>query len=90
MSDGSMTIDAAIVSAGAPSRALQAHGSRRTSSAYALVTPAVTLMLAMLLGPLAGVIALSFTDYQLGAPRFSWRTAILGISDRPRPEATRA
>jgi len=67
-----MTIDAAIVSAGAPSRALQAHGSRRTSSAYALVTPAVTLMLAMLLGPLAGVIALSFTDYQLGAPRFSW------------------
>ncbi|WP_245481302.1 sugar ABC transporter permease [Bradyrhizobium sp. LVM 105] len=29
-------------------------------------------MLVMLLGPLAGVIALSFTDYQLGAPHFSW------------------
>jgi len=72
MSDGSMTIDAAIISAGAPSRALQAHGSRRTYAAYTLVTPAVTLMLAMLLGPLAGVIALSFTDYQLGAPHFSW------------------
>jgi len=30
------------------------------------------LMLMMLIGPLAGVIALSFTDYQLGAPAFSW------------------
>ncbi|WP_291627599.1 sugar ABC transporter permease [Bradyrhizobium sp.] len=29
-------------------------------------------MLVMLLGPLAGVIALSFTDYQLGAPHLSW------------------
>jgi multiple sugar transport system permease protein len=72
MSDGSVTIDATIVSAGAPRRALRAHGSRRTYAAYALVTPAVTLMLAMLLGPLAGVVALSFTDYQLGAPDFSW------------------
>ena len=29
-------------------------------------------MLLMLIGPLAGVIALSFTDYQLGAPSFAW------------------
>jgi multiple sugar transport system permease protein len=29
-------------------------------------------MLLMLLGPLIGVIALSFTDYQLGAPSFGW------------------
>lgn len=72
MSDGSMTIGAAIVPAGATKRTVQAHGSRRTYSAYALVTPAAALMLIMLLGPLAGVIALSFTDYQLGAPHFSW------------------
>jgi len=34
-------------------------------------------MLMMLIGPLAGVIALSFTDYQLGAPSFSW----IGLSN---------
>lgn len=39
---------------------------------YGLVAPALTLMLLMLFGPLAGVIALSFTDYQLGAPTLSW------------------
>ena len=72
MSDGSMTLDAAIVPAAAARRVLPAHGSRRTYSAYALVTPAAALMLIMLLGPLAGVIALSFTDYQLGAPHFAW------------------
>ena len=72
MSDGSMTFDAAIAPAGVTRRTVPAHGSRRTYSAYALVTPAVALMLIMLLGPLAGVIALSFTDYQLGAPHFSW------------------
>jgi multiple sugar transport system permease protein len=41
-------------------------------TAYGLVTPAAILMLMMLIGPLAGVIGLSFTDYQLGAPRFAW------------------
>jgi len=72
MSDGSMTIDAAIVPAAAARQTLPAHGSQRAYAAYALVTPAAALMLVMLLGPLAGVIALSFTDYQLGAPHFSW------------------
>lgn len=77
MSDGSMTFDAAIAPAGMTRRTVPAHGSRRTYSAYALVTPAAALMLIMLLGPLAGVIALSFTDYQLGAPHFSW----IGLSN---------
>lgn len=44
----------------------------RGASAYALVGPAFVLMLLMLIGPLCGVIALSFTDYQLGAPSFAW------------------
>lgn len=44
----------------------------RGGAAYALVGPAVVLMLLMLIGPLCGVIALSFTDYQLGAPSFAW------------------
>ncbi|MCA1424725.1 sugar ABC transporter permease [Bradyrhizobium sp. NBAIM16] len=72
MSDGSMTIGAAGAPAATTRRTLPAHGSRRAHAAYALVTPAAALMLVMLLGPLAGVIALSFTDYQLGAPHFSW------------------
>ena len=46
-------------------------------SAYALAAPAFVLMLMMLIGPLAGVIALSFTDYQLGAPSFAW----IGLSN---------
>ena len=49
-------------------------GSR---AAQALVAPALILMLIMLLGPLAAVVALSFTDYQLGSPSFSW----IGISN---------
>ena len=72
MSDGSMTIGATVAPADTTRRTLPAHGSRRTHAAYALVTPAAALMLVMLLGPLAGVIALSFTDYQLGAPHLSW------------------
>jgi multiple sugar transport system permease protein len=48
------------------------RSSGRSAAAYALSGPAFVLMLMMLIGPLAGVIALSFTDYQLGAPSFSW------------------
>lgn len=49
----------------------------RLPTAYALTGPAFVLMLLMLIGPLAGVIVLSFTDYQLGAPSFSW----IGLSN---------
>ena len=51
--------------------------ARQRDRAYALAAPAFVLMLMMLIGPLAGVIALSFTDYQLGAPSFSW----IGLSN---------
>ena len=37
-----------------------------------MVAPAIILMCLLLLGPLLGVIALSFTDYQLGSPTFAW------------------
>jgi multiple sugar transport system permease protein len=53
------------------------RSSGRSVAAYALSGPAFVLMLMMLIGPLAGVIALSFTDYQLGAPSFSW----IGLSN---------
>jgi multiple sugar transport system permease protein len=46
-------------------------------AAYLLVAPALGLILLMLLGPLAAVLALSFTDYQLGAPTLSW----IGLSN---------
>lgn len=44
----------------------------RTGAALAMAAPAISLMLLLLLGPLVGVIALSFTDYQLGSPAFAW------------------
>jgi multiple sugar transport system permease protein len=53
-----------------PAQATRRAGASRTAAA--LVAPALILMLIMLLGPLAAVFALSFTDYQLGAPSFSW------------------
>jgi multiple sugar transport system permease protein len=73
LSDSAATIDG-VLAAPAPAarRATRRRHSRRTLTAYGLVSPAATLMLVMLLGPLAGVIALSFTDYQLGAPTFHW------------------
>lgn len=54
----------------APARKPETYGRARI--AYVLSAPAFILMVLMLLGPLAGIIALSFTDYQLGAPSFSW------------------
>lgn len=69
--------DAATLAAGAPARSATLPASRKrragtSSAAIALVAPAAILMLIMLLGPLAAVFALSFTDYQLGAPALSW------------------
>lgn len=72
LSDSAATLEGALASMPAVRRASRRRGHRRTRAAYGLIAPAVTLMLIMLLGPLVGVIALSFTDYQLGAPNFSW------------------
>ncbi|WP_398474681.1 carbohydrate ABC transporter permease [Tardiphaga sp.] len=44
----------------------------RGGAALAMSAPAIVLMLLMLIGPLCAVIALSFTDYQLGAPSLAW------------------
>jgi len=41
-------------------------------AAYALSTPAVVLMLLLLIGPLLAVVVLSLTDYQLGAKTLSF------------------
>lgn len=57
------------------SRATTAPKSQRVGrggAALAMSTPAIVLMLLMLIGPLCAVIALSFTDYQLGAPSLAW------------------
>lgn len=77
MSDGVAGIDTQVAGSRAPRRTKPSVRSRSTLTAYALVTPAAALMLLMLLGPLAGVVALSFTDYQLGAPHLSW----IGLSN---------
>ncbi len=66
-------IGAAVPTAGAaPARAAAIPAPRRAEAAqsaagYLLVGPAFFLMLLLLLGPAAAVLALSFTDYQLGA-----------------------
>lgn len=71
MSDSAATIGSVAVPLPAQARTA-APRSRVSLTPYGLVAPALALMLMMLLGPLAGVIALSFTDYQLGAPSLSW------------------
>lgn len=63
---GGMTAHLAVRKPAAPLR------SRISLTPYGLVAPALTLMAMMLFGPLIGVIALSFTNYQLGAPSLSW------------------
>jgi multiple sugar transport system permease protein len=45
---------------------------RTMLAAYALSTPAIVLMLLLLIGPLCAVLILSLTDYQLGARSFSF------------------
>jgi multiple sugar transport system permease protein len=49
----------------------QAHKTR-ARPAFVMAAPAFFLMCLLLLGPLFGVLALSFTDYQLGSPKFFW------------------
>lgn len=71
MSDSAAAIGGVAVPLSVKKR-VALHYSRLSLTPYGLVAPALTLMLMMLLGPLAAVIALSFTDYQLGAPGFSW------------------
>src|SRR5262249_41192667 len=71
LSDSAATLGNAAIHVPARQRTFS-RGSGQSLTPYALVMPALTLMLLMLLGPLTAVIALSFTDYQLGAPSLSW------------------
>src|SRR5262245_24161276 len=78
LADAATALDGVAATPRVKARAFS--GQRRAAgsqAAYALAAPALILMLLMLIGPLAGVIALSFTDYQLGAPSFSW----IGLSN---------
>ena len=61
------------------SRAMAEAGLRRVRrfNVLLLTGPAVLLMLVFLIGPLVCLIALSFTDYQLGAPSIS----IVGLAN---------
>ena len=71
MSDAAATLQTVAVTPQTPARTT-AGSSLAVRPAYAMAAPAFILMLMMLIGPLAGVIGLSFTDYQLGAPSFAW------------------
>ena len=49
------------------------HAARRTTlTGWLLSGPAALLMVTMLIGPMLAVVALSFTNYQLGASSFEW------------------
>lgn len=60
-----------------PERATTPSGPRRAEAlaAYALSLPAFLLMGAMLLGPAAAVLLLSFTDWNFGEPEIVWAGA---------------
>lgn len=45
---------------------------RLSLTAFTLLLPALLLMAALLIGPVAAVVLMSFTDYQLGAPSWSF------------------
>lgn len=55
-----------------PVRARRRGWLRRSLTAMALLSPALLLMTALLIGPVAAVVLMSFTDYQLGAPSWSF------------------
>lgn len=54
------------------SRLRQSRARRRSIVAYALSTPALALMLLLLIGPVITVVIMSLTDYQLGAKSFAF------------------
>ena len=57
----------------APRSRVAARAERlRAMTAWALSAPAVILMVLLLIGPVIGVMALSLTDYQLGAATLSY------------------
>lgn len=47
-------------------------GHAEAAWAYALCSPALVLMIAIYILPIATVTVLSFTDYEFGAPNWSW------------------
>jgi multiple sugar transport system permease protein len=57
--------------AGVPRRS-PAGARREAFAGWLLTAPAIALTVAMLLGPSAAVIVLSFTDWQFGMPTFRW------------------
>lgn len=48
------------------------HLSRRSSTPYLFITPALILMVVILIAPVFVAATLSFTDYSLGSPDFDW------------------
>lgn len=55
-----------------PARPVLPKSIADSTTAWGLSAPAVILMLLMLVGPTLAVVALAFTDYQLGAQSLEW------------------
>lgn len=67
-----LTASASTIPASRAEAVPKARRVSRAGAALAMSMPAIVLMLLMLIGPLCAVIALSFTDYQLGSPSLAW------------------
>jgi multiple sugar transport system permease protein len=64
--------DIALPALSAATPAATASRSRVAWTAYGLVAPATILLSLILIGPVLAVVALSFTDYQLGNAQIAW------------------
>lgn len=62
----------AIGSGTAPARAATRRGAGEALAAWLLAAPAVIAYMAMLLLPTLAVVALAFTDFELGRTRLNW------------------
>lgn len=69
MSDASLTVGRTPSAVG---EGVLLRSVRANWTAWALILPAVLLMMLMLVGPTLAVLGLAFTDYQLGAQSLSW------------------
>jgi multiple sugar transport system permease protein len=67
-----MLVASAVALLAGPARRHTARALAETLAAWTLAGPAVALMWALLLGPAAAVVLLSFTDWTLGAPTIAW------------------
>ena len=72
MADSAAALSPVRASSGAPPLRMRLSAIKRGLATLSLLLPALTLMLLLLIGPVAAVLVMSLTDYQLGSPTWSF------------------